>query len=475
MKLKRRSLAVKLWAYFILFAAVILSALWLLQTVFMQSFYEDMKARDLARVGDELAASYGEEDFVEKLEKLTFRNMILAVITDSQGQLAYTSDEHGSGGPGGGLLLPGQRQWQARALPQNFSDFLTELTAAPGGRVSYTLNNQNHQGKTQVFGALLKDGSTLYLSTPLEALNATTDIIRTQLMYVTILALFVSFVIAYFIAKKFAKPVQAITAQAGALAQGEFDKPFDKGFCVELDHLAEALEETAQELSKVEKLRRDFLANVSHDLRTPLTMVKAYTEMIRDISGDNKEKREAHLAVIAGEADRLTTLVNDLLDLSVIQSGGEKLSAENVDLSGAVKKVVSRFQPILEHEGYHVHATIEPDQYALCDKLRLTQVLYNLIGNAINHIGEDKTIYITVQDLGSAVRFEVTDHGEGIPEEDLPRIWERYYKSQNHRRNRTGTGLGLSIVKEILIAHGARYGAVSKVGEGSTFWFELKK
>ncbi len=484
MKFDRRSIGVKLWLYFILFAAVILSALWLLQTVFLQSFYEGMKVRDIEQTAAAIIEAYGKDDFAETIDKLTYHNSVLVFITDSEGSVLYSSDEHGSGGPSGpdgldslgglgGMKKDNNLPWQMRSLPDDFQDFLKRL-AQSDGTVSYIVRNIKHLGKSLIYGVRLPDGA-LYMSAPIDAVNSTTDIIRTQLLYVTLASLLLSLILAFFIAKRFSKPVRAITHKAGALAQGDFDITFEKGFCSELDDLALALDHTAVELSKVEKLRRELLANVSHDLRTPLTMVKAYTEMIRDISGDNKQKREAHLAVISGEAERLTTLVNDLLDLSVMQSDNETLVLENISLSDAVKKVVSRFRPLLEHEGYSIQTTIEPDQYVLGDGQRLTQVLYNLIGNAINYIGEDKAIVVNLIDQGGSVRFEVTDHGEGIAPEEIPLIWERYYKAQNHQRPKTGTGLGLSIVKGILTLHGARFGVESQVGQGSTFWFELKK
>ncbi|GHV36969.1 two-component sensor histidine kinase [Clostridia bacterium] len=465
MKFDGKSIGVKLWLYFILFAAVILTALWLMQIVFLQSFYESMKTADVKEIADTIIADYASAGFETTIDSLTFRNALLVCITDARGNVVYTSDEHGPrGGPGGGF----------RPLPNGYAEFLAKLAQSADGRVSYSEGSDRFDGKSLVYGAKM-GGEILYISTPLEPVNSTTDILRRQLVYVTAAALFLSFIVAFFIARKFSKPVSAISEQAGRLAKGEFDVTFDKGFCSELDELSGTLDHTARELSKVEKLRRDLLANISHDLRTPLTMIKAFAEMIHDISGDNKEKREAHLAVIARESDRLTGLVNDILDISVLQSGNAVIELANVNLSGTVKSVLAQFQPICGHEGYFIHAKIEPDQYVLADEKRLTQVLYNLIGNAVNYIGDDKTLAITLSDLGGRVRFEVADHGEGIPEEELPFIWDRYYKSKEHKRAAVGTGLGLSIAKEILEAHRADFGVNSGVGVGSTFWFELRK
>lgn len=477
MRFDLASIGVKLWLYFILFAAVILITLWLMQIVFLQNFYQKMKTADIADIADTIADKYGEEDFQTTVDRITFRNAVLVFVTDLEGNVIYVSDEHGGGGEDGGQKPGSGAAGLAplRSLPTGYDHFIARLNQSESGYVSYTVQDDRFQGKSLIYGAKLADSAILYISTPMDAVNSTTEILRVQLLYVTAASLLLSLIIAFFIARKFSKPVSAISKQAEKLAEREFDVVFDKGFCSELDGLASTLDHAAVELSKVEKLRRELLSNISHDLRTPLTMVKAYAEMVRDISGDNKEKREAHLAVIISEADRLSTLVNDILELSVIQSGTETLEIQSINLSDMTRRIISRFKPLFEHEGYAFALSLQPDQYVMGDEQKLTQVLYNLIGNAMNYIGEDNVIAVTLQDLGSGVRFEVTDHGDGIPGEDLPVIWDRYYRVKAYKRAKAGTGLGLSIVKNILELHGARYGVVSAISEGSTFWFELKK
>ncbi len=475
MRFDRNSIGVKLWLYFILFASIILTALWLMQIVFMQSFYEGMKTNAIASIANRIIALYGSDDFEATVDQITFHNSILVFITDTQGSVIYASDEHGPGGPAGGKR-PGHtaNNWPySRPLPAGFNDFLEQINESGSDHIRYTVENSRFPGNSLVYGAKMP-GALLYISTPLDPVNTTTDILRTQLIYVTIAALVLSLIIAFFIARKFAKPVAAISQQAGDLAKGNFTVGFDKGFCAELDELAATLDHAALELSKVENLRRELIANISHDLRTPLTMVIAYTEMIRDISGGNKEKREAHLAVIAAEAQRLTLLVNDILDLSVIQSGNESLEMTTINLSGLVDKILSHFQPVFEHEGYILEKTVEPDQYVWGDQQKLTQVLYNLIANAMNYIGQDLRVSVKLWDCGGRVRIAVTDYGDGIAAEELPYVWERYYKSKEHKGSK-GTGLGLSIVKGILELHEANFGVVSNKGQGSTFWFELNK
>jgi signal transduction histidine kinase len=204
-------------------------------------------------------------------------------------------------------------------------------------------------------------------------------------------------------------------------------------------------------------------------------MIKAYAEMIRDISGEKKEKREAHLQVIIEESNRLASLVNNILELSILQSNNEALQIKNVNLSETLKKILLRFGALSKLEGFEIKANIDYDLYVLVDEQRMERVIYNLIGNAINYIGEDKEIKVNLIDLGSRVRFEVIDTGKGIPSEELNLIWDRYYKAKTHKRSIISNGLGLSIVKSILEMHQAEFGIESAVGKGSKFWFELRK
>lgn len=472
MKFNSKSLGAKLWAYFTLFSAAILILIWLLQIVFLGSFYESMKIETIEAAANEIAGSYEQSDFEKTVDSLAYKNSILIYITDFNGNIIYDSDEHGSGGKRGG---PGpEASGSQRPLPKDYDDFLSKLTQSGDGFVSYTINQDNFSGKTLIYGVALQD-AVIYISTPLEALDVTTSILARQLIYVTVISLLLGFVIAFFISKKLSKPIVKITKAAGRLAAGDYSVKFENGYYSEVDELAATLNYTARELSKVEQLRRELIANVSHDLRTPLTMIKGYTEMIEEVSGDDREKREKHLKIIKDETSRLEGLVSDVLDLSVLQAGCENITPENVNLSETVKNVLSRFEVLFEREGYIIKSNIEYDQYVLADKARIEQVLYNLIGNAVNYVGDDKTINVSLNDMGGCVRFEVKDNGDGIPEEELPYIWDRYYKAKEHVRSKAGTGIGLSIVKNILILHDAKFGVQSVIGSGSTFWFELKK
>ena len=290
-----------------------------------------------------------------------------------------------------------------------------------------------------------KGNGYIFLFTSLEDIGTTTSLIKNQLIYVTLLAILFSIVIAMFLSRRIAKPISDMTKNAKILADGNYDVEFTTTGIKEIDELANTLNYLEQEVSKTDEYRRDLMANVSHDLKTPLTMIKAYAEMIRDITLDNKEKTKENLNVIIDETDRLNILVNDILELS-------KLQNNNLILESPQSIIVK------------------------ADKKRISQVIYNLINNAINYTGDDLKVTIRITENQKDCKIEIIDTGKGIDEKDLPNIWNRYYKKEkNHKRNVVGTGLGLSIVKNILEQHNFKYGVNSIKNKGTTFYFQIKK
>ena len=221
--------------------------------------------------------------------------------------------------------------------------------------------------------------------------------------------------------------------------------------------------------------QKDLIANVSHDLKTPLTMIKSYAEMIRDLSGDNKEKRETHLSVIMDEADRLNVLVDDMLVMSRMQQQKIALEKSDFDIDELVRTQLNSYDILSDQEGYKFKYESPGPIIVNGDEAKIHQVISNLINNAVKYCGSDKEIIVNLNRNAKKVLFEVTDDGRGIAPDEINHVWERYYKSSTHHvRPTEGTGLGLSIVKEILTLHRADYGVDSKLGRGTTFWFELK-
>ena len=205
-------------------------------------------------------------------------------------------------------------------------------------------------------------------------------------------------------------------------------------------------------------------------------MIKAYAEMVRDVTYKDDTKRTKDLNIIIEETDRLNVLVNDILELSKIQSGTQKLTIEQFDLEKFVKNIIKRYDIMSENKKYKFKVSINKNIIVSADRKRIEQVMYNLINNAINYTGDDKKIIINALVLENTVRIEVKDTGKGIDKEELENIWDKYYKiDKTHSREQVGSGVGLSIVKNILINHNCNYGVESIKGNGTTFYFELPK
>ncbi|WP_066175384.1 ATP-binding protein [Bacillus marinisedimentorum] len=228
---------------------------------------------------------------------------------------------------------------------------------------------------------------------------------------------------------------------------------------------------------RLDKLRKDFIANVSHELRTPISMLQGYSEaMVDGIAGTVEEQREM-AQIIHDESMRMGRLVNELLDLARMEAGHIQLNLEPVYVGPFVERIVKKFQTLAKENGIALEYDVPDDQTRVyLDPDRLEQVFTNLIDNAIRHTSENGTVSVSVRIEGKTVTADVTDTGSGIPAEDLPFVFERFYKGDKARtRGRSGTGLGLAIAKNIIHAHKGEISAHSKLGEGTTFTFVLPR
>lgn len=455
-----------MWTYFIIFAAAIMLILWLLQIVFINSYYETMKTKEIKRIGNSLVKEYGTDDFEDLLYSTSFTEGIVIQILDGDGKLVYPLN-----------LIDIIRQ--PRLDYRLFAEFLINLAQSEDNFVIYTREDIRLENPTLIYGAILENDESsnyfLYINSVLQPIDSTVNVLKNQLIIVTGISLGLALILSYLIAKRLTRPIEKITKSAELLAQGNYSIEFEKGDYTEIDNLADTLNYATKELSKTEKLRRDLIANVSHDLRTPLTLIKSYGEMIRDISGNDEVKRNKHVKTIIDEADRLTKLVNNLLDLSKAQAGIDTINFKKFNIRETTESVLKRFNYFRDNEEFHFELNSPMEVYVSGDEEKIEQTIYNLISNAVNYSKDEKYVNINIIDEGEFVHYEVIDKGIGISAEDLVNIWDRYYKIDKSNKISTGTGIGLSIVKSILIAHNAEYGVESEMGKGSKFYFKLNK
>ena len=299
------------------------------------------------------------------------------------------------------------------------------------------------------------------------------DAVRTQFFLTVGAILLATVLVGFTMARSISEPIIETNKAARELSRSRYTRPSYSGGYREIAELNDTLVRAAEDLGRVEDLQRELIANISHDLRTPLTMIGGYAEAMRDIP---EEMTAENMQIIIDETNRLTTMVNEVLDFSGLRTGSLELAKTDFNLTELIREICNRVSKMTAVDGYTVVFEETEDRTVTGDSGRISQVVYNLLGNALTYTGEDRTVRVKQESVGSFVQVTVSDSGEGIAPDELPYIWDRYYRSrENHRRAVIGSGLGLNICRGILEKHGAPYGVKSEPGQGTSFWFRLPK
>lgn len=460
MKKKRKtSIEAKTLFSLLTFNVIIIMLLWFCQIKILDIYYEKEQINKMDKIVSELKNS-SIESFAETLQEIAYQNEVCIVVTSNNNLIgSYNLNMNGC------ALKTSDSK--ARKLMYNFieNDYSFKSFRF--------INDDKHVGAL-MYG-LKFDNMETFIYSNLQDISDFTLIIKRLIMYICFIGIFLSIVISIFLANKITEPITKITNKAKKLGSGNIEVDFEESGIKEIDELSLTLREAQREMIKTDELRRDLMANVSHDLKTPLTMIKAYAEMIRDISYKDKDKMNEHLEIIVDETDRLTVLVNDILELSKMQSKALELNKEKFNLKELIDSIIKKYQIIKETEQYIINVDCPSDIIIEADKKKINQVIYNLINNAINYTGSDKTVTVRVTKSRKYYLVEIIDTGKGIKKSEIPYIWNKYYKNEkNHQRNVVSTGLGLAIVKEILELHNYEYGVKSELKKGTTFYFKIK-
>lgn len=444
-----------LWTYFVLFACVIILLLEVTCYILVRSMLDREATESLNRIGDE-ASQYFAVHGPEATQRY-----ILDFREDGMNIHLVAAD--------GSVIIPNDEE---------DLDFSAELEKF-NSRVQGGNSNQSiiftYGGKLN-YVAAARAGNFIIVTYSLHVAHKALGALIIYFVIVGVIAIVVSILVGYSISQKLSRGIRNISANAVKLGKGDFSVEFSNAEYKEIADLSDTLNRVRDEVKKSGDFQRELLANVSHDLKTPLTMIKAYASMVREISGDNPEKRNQHLQVIIDEADRLTALVNDVLNVSKVSSNIDALNVKVFNLTEFLYGIVDKFGYLRETQGYTLDIEADPDLYTRADEEKIGQVLYNLISNAVNYTGEDKKVFIKLNLAaeGDRIKFSVRDTGKGISEEELPEIWNRYYRSkETHSRPVKGSGLGLSIVKVVLESHKFDFGVESEIGKGSVFWVDF--
>ena len=450
---------------FVVFALFLVMVLWGLSNFFLNSFYERARSQEVIRTAETL-----ETQFRQSL----FNFDTLAVQTAVSNNIYIRIDTAEES-----LIFDGTRESDGSdAFEADVERIKAKLASSGSGNISETRRDTSDMGSRLIYASYVKAygfDNILCIIAPLYPDQVTIRILRDMLIYISFIVLVVSLLLAFALSVRLTAPIEKLTRSATELSKGNHDVYFDGAGFTETKELARALNKASYEMERTDFYQREIIANVSHDLKTPLTMIRSYAEKIIDITGDNPEKRNADLNVIISETEHLNKLVTDMLSVSNLQSNNVVLNMETFDLVEAAENVYESFLALATSEGFEIHFHPCKPAYIVGDRTRMTQVMTNFVSNAVKYSGDNKYIDIRLSKSSKKVTFHCIDQGMGIPSDEIGHVWDKYYRtSANHERGIEGTGLGLAIVKGILNLHGAKYGVESEEGKGSDFWFEME-
>ncbi len=477
----RRSLPIrtKLVCYFLVFAAVLLSILWVFQVWAFDDVYRFVRSCQLEKSALVLADNIGSEEVEGLISEVQNKNSLSVGIYKTGSRIiyeVYASEDRDS------YFMPFKPHeiYGSYALASEYGGRITlsnlqlenEIINRKWGNI---LTSQSGREESIISATLVKSGSDEYMvltKAPFAPSASTVETMTLILLFITGVFVFFAVALAICAAYTLSKPIRSINKSARELARQNYGVTFDGKGSRETEELSATLNNAASELSKVDALRRELISNVSHDLRTPLTMIGGYAEVMRDIPGENTPE---NLQIIVDETEHLSALVTDILSLSKLEAGAQSLNKSEFSLTESINSIFARYSKFVQNEELTLRFEADRDVRVFADELKLSQVIYNLINNAINYSLEPKAVLVRQKVNGNKVLVEIIDNGKGIKQDEMSEIWDRYYRAkENHQIATVGTGLGLSIVKKILLLHGARFGVKSREGVGSNFWFEIE-
>ncbi|MDD2649204.1 MAG: HAMP domain-containing sensor histidine kinase [Eubacteriales bacterium] len=494
----------KIFGYLGLFVFIMLSLLWIFQIGGLDYFYQAIKTKTLRGYADAIESNINDPALEELIESISADDLLCVLVLDENGNRIYSHDgsplcsihrmsdsglkritdyidEHGS------YSYTKRDDVRGREASKSEETEAQEIPAAPKVEPSEPSQPSdkrftgftpirpyvNQRSMIYAQDAVMTGGQKMYiiLNAQITPVNATVQTLRVQLLFISVILVAFAAALSIWVSRTISRPIINTCADAKKLADGDYSGAFDETGYREIKELNDTLKYAAGELGKLGKLQEELISNISHDLRTPLTMITGYSEVMRDIPGENTAE---NVQVIIDESRRLSSLVTSLLDYSQLRSGLKPLSKETFNLTGVISDVIERFSKMLPDEDLTLEFNPERDVYVYGDEMQLTRVVYNLISNAITYSGKHKVVRVLQEENAGAVRISVCDNGAGIKPEDMKYIWDRYYcGDKTHSRPTVGSGLGLSIVKTVLTMHDSVFGAESEAGKGATFYFTL--
>lgn len=462
-----------LFSHYILFCVVLLSVLFVVQIAFTDDFYRLHTRRQLISQSDLLTENIDNPELDILMTSLSREHSLSIYLINEEYQIESRAEYSRP------TSLVQSRSWfrDIWHLSDKGTFYLSVVESFQSYLNTYSRYEANHFSGDVPQESLpenmicarvvpLKSGEQvlLILVSCVKPSTATRELIQNISLVLLLFMLAFSFLFAWFSSLGFARPIRNFSESVHRVSEGDYTVHFHSDSNREFSQLGKALNHMVDQFSKTEDLRRELIATASHDLRTPLTMLRGYAEMMRDIPGENTPE---NAQIVIDEANRLSTFVNNILDLSRLRSGTQEMHPVVFCLTDRVRDLVNTFQKLSGGQN-DVRFSPKTSVFVHADEIYISRAINNLIHNAVVHGNADTTVTVLQTVKNGRVTITVQDNGPGIPDDQLKEIWERYQKGSP-----SGTGLGLPIVKAAVEQNNGTCGVESVFGEGSSFWIEL--
>ena len=458
---KKYSIRTQLIFILIMFVFGILLITYVCQTTLLDVFYKKSKIKSLEEIASKISGNLYSNDLDDYINELSMSSEVCVRVVSSE--------------PNKNIVKPCTLQ----SLDGQLINKIAVDTVNNGGTKLFDIFS--HQRKDMkrddvyIFAKMVesKNNYTMVLvSSLITPLGATLTTIKSQYVIIAIVVIIMAIVLALCLSHFIIKPINKINNESKNLPIGKYDGEKIDPISKEFEELNSTLSNANKDILKADEAKRELLGNVSHDLRTPLTMIVGYGEMIRDLPEENNEE---NINVIIDEAKRLSALVDDLIDISKFESNNVEIHKEEISINELLAGVYHQYEKYCESQSVTFELKVASDAIVNIDVRRIQQVLYNFINNSLNYNEKKNQIIILgCEKYNGKNRVYVYDNGDGIDEKDINNIWDRYYKvDKEHKRQHIGSGIGLALSKQLLIAHNIDYGVESKKGEYCKFYFDL--
>lgn len=484
----RISLKKELIIIFVLLLTGTLVVCGIVNSFFLEDFYLRDKEKKLVETYKALKTSYdagtiGTDEFNSEMIKICSINNMDFIITDAASNTVYSTmgDSEQITMQLRGMIF--EREQNRSEIIESAENYVISKVKDPFSGSEYLI----------IWGNMDVDNFFL-IRTPMESIRESVRMSIRFFHIVGIAAVLISALVIWYAAKKITDPVERLSRISRQVSELDFSEKYDGGGAKEIallgadiNTMSEKLETTISDLKstqlellkdieereRADERRSEFIANVSHELKTPIALVKGYAEGLKEGVNDDAESREFYCDVIMDEAEKMDHLVKRLILLNQVESGRDGMVMERFDINELIVNCIQSFDMVTEESEIKVYYTEKQGLFVWADEYQAEEVLRNYISNAIHYCGGKKEIHIKAGTEGDAVRISVFNSGTPIPEESLDRLWEKFYKVDRARtREYGGSGLGLSIVKAIMESMKGRYGVVN-YDDGVEFWCEF--